>query len=166
MRIPKNIIVKNKYTSGNEFMLIDSYKEYVGYYYEMNNKTFIGKEFNVTSPEIVKIDSNRVNLLLTNPSTYAYGKISKFKINNIILKSHIFKKEAQENYTRYFSSQSNIIPTIIREINEDTYNEVIQNPIYKVVSLIYFNNSGFDGNEVIKADKILPGIKIFLENQN
>jgi len=53
MKVPANII-ETKYTSGNEFVFSFNYKYYQGYYYELNDKIFAGKEFNINAPELVK----------------------------------------------------------------------------------------------------------------
>ena len=47
MRIPANIISKDKYTIGNEYLYLDTYKEYQGFYYELSNKFFAGVDFNL-----------------------------------------------------------------------------------------------------------------------
>ena len=83
LRVPQNQIVTSKYTSGKEYIFNSTYREYIGYYYELNGKLFAGKEFSTTSPELIRINSNKVNNLLTHPSTYVYGKISGVKIPNI-----------------------------------------------------------------------------------
>ena len=85
LRIPQNQIVANKYTIGKEYMYKDTYREYQGYYYELNNKLFTGKEFNSNAPELILIPKNNnvpsgFNSLLTKASTYVYGRISKTKI--------------------------------------------------------------------------------------
>ena len=76
IRIPKNIIVESKYTIGNEYILLSSYQQYQGYYYEMNGKYFAGKEFDQNAPELQKILSSKSNNLLTLASTFLFGKLS------------------------------------------------------------------------------------------
>jgi hypothetical protein len=41
-KIPANLITTG-YTSGKEFVYVSNYKPYQGYYYEINNKFFVGK---------------------------------------------------------------------------------------------------------------------------
>jgi len=81
MRVPSNMI-EVKYTSGDEFVFAFNYKYYQGYYYELNDKFFIGREFNVDAPEIIKANSKEINAALTDPKTYKYGSLSKIKPNN------------------------------------------------------------------------------------
>ena len=165
MRIPKNLILKRKYTSGKEYILANSYKDYVGYYYELNNKTYGGSEFNINAPEIIKVKSKYVNSLLKNSQTFIYGKISKIVLNNINPASHIFKSNEDGNTTRYFSKQTNINPTIIKEINEDTFEELKQNPIYQIVSIEYNISKGYNQKEKAKAIQTIPELETFLEIQ-
>jgi hypothetical protein len=83
LKIPRNIIIEAKYTQGKEYMTIDTYKEYQGYYYELNDKIFAGKEFDVFAPELIRLSSNKINPLLTRLSTYAYAALSQ-KQNDIL----------------------------------------------------------------------------------
>ena len=56
---------------------------------------------------------------------------------------------------RYFSSQINIQPTIIKEISKDTYDSLQGNSLYQTT---------FIGptQSIDQADKQLPGLKAFL----
>lgn len=157
MKIPANII-KYNYTSGNEYVYILDYKYYQGYYYEINNKFFAGKEFNINSPELVKITNNNANTLLTQASTYVYGFLSKTKLNNNKPAS-FFYNEKEPN--RYFLSKVNITPTLIKEVNEETFKNFQNDPLYTSVSLSY--KGGFNENELNEAEKQMPGLKTFLE---
>ena len=38
LKLPKNQIATSKYTSGGEYVTDKEYKNYQGYYYELNNK--------------------------------------------------------------------------------------------------------------------------------
>ena len=55
MRLPKNIISENLYTSGNEFVDATTNSLYQGYYYEINGKFYAGGTFDSKAPEIIKI---------------------------------------------------------------------------------------------------------------
>jgi hypothetical protein len=179
LRIPTNQIVTSKYTVGKEYLVLSTYKEYQGYYYELNNKTFAGKEFNLNALELIKMDSDRVNSLLINPATSTYGKISKLKINNSNPTSYYFipsEKDAQRGYTfRYFLSKVNSNPILIKEISEDDYNIFITNPLYITVKIINYiiqdgasrdnnnNNYTFTSKDIDVAEQTMPGIKYFLD---
>jgi hypothetical protein len=57
---------------------------------------------------------------------------------------------------RYFSSQVNIKPTVIKEISKDTYDSLQGNTLYQTT---------FIGptQSIDQAEKQLPGLKAFLE---
>lgn len=168
LRIPKNIIVTSKYTSGKEYMVISTYKEYKGYYYELNNKIFAGKEFDPNAPELQKIEVSKINPLLTKASTYLYGLISNVKLNQPRPVSKSYNPTLEELnkgfVMRYFAKKLNETPIKIKEIDETSFKELKQNPIYQVISM---NWSTLGDNEILKiqAEKEMPGIKAFLEAQ-
>jgi hypothetical protein len=167
MRIPSNIITDNQYTAGKEFMYISTYKEYIGYYYIINNKYFTGKTYsnNSNSKELVKIKKENTNLLLTQASTYIYGLISKTKMNNIS-PSSIISTGNINGGIRYFSKQVNINPILIREINEDTFKQFQNNPIYQVISIEFPKGGYFGGQKSLdEAEKQMPGIKTFISSE-
>lgn len=159
LRIPQNQIVESKYTSGGEYLFLDTHKEYKGYYYEFNNKIFAGKEFKADAPEIIKRTSNKVNPLLLNSATYLYGMLSKVKLNSNPPPSSYQFNQDNRNVLRYFIKKAN--ENIIKETNEDNFNQIQNDSIYTSVSL-YFSNSGFDQNELNKAEEKMPGIKEYV----
>jgi hypothetical protein len=153
IKIPQNKIISN-YTAGKEYILETTYKEYIGYYYELNNKTFAGKEFSTNAPVILKKDSSSINKLLENPLTRLYGKISGTKIDSSIPSSFVYNYESN---TRYFIYQIN--KKQIKEINEDTFNIFQKNPLFISVKLSF--TSGFNEQELNDAEQKIPGIKTF-----
>jgi hypothetical protein len=162
IRIPQNIIVESKYTQGNEYMFVSTYKKYQGYFYELNGKIFAGKEFDIYAPELMVISLNKTNSLLTNISTYVYGKLSQSNlINSSTPTSYFYNNENPTNF-RYFISKINVKPSIIKEVNETVFKEYKNNILYTSVALSYSNK--FIESEVIKAESIIPGIKLYLDN--
>ena len=161
MKVPANII-ESKYTSGDEFVFLFNYKYYQGYYYELNDKIFAGKEFNVDAPELIKADSKEINPLLTSAKTLIYGSLSKIKLNNTP-PSSIISKGNINGGTRYFSKKNNNNPILIREITEDTFKQYQNNPLYQTIS-IDFPEGGYFGEQqnIDDAEKIMPGIKTFI----
>ncbi len=169
LRIPPNQIVESKYTSGNEYMFAKTYKEYKGYYYEMNGKNFAGKEFNVNNPEIIKIDNPTNNKLKFNPSTYIYGAISGVQLVTQIATPYFFKPTESDiqkgQVTRYFAKKTNENPFIIKEINQDTYKTLQSDPLYQTTSIIFIFSPGYPNGlpqSIDDAEKQMPGIKAFL----
>jgi hypothetical protein len=51
---------------------------------------------------------------------------------------------------------------IIKEINEDTFNQIKANPMYVSVSLYYQSN--FNENELNKAEEKIPGLKTYINS--
>jgi hypothetical protein len=158
LRVPQNQIVTSKYTAGKEYMFVSTYREYKGYYYELNGKMFAGKEFNPNNAELMKLNSNNVNKLLTNPFTYLYGKISGTKLNNTKINSYYFNPDNTDNVFRYFTKKTN--ENIIKEVDESNFNQTKNNPIYLSVALYY--QSGFNENDLNNAEKTIPGLKEYI----
>lgn len=172
IRIPQNQI-QYKYTSGKEYMELSTYREYQGYYYELKGKIYAGKEFNSNASELIPIPkdntntSSKFNSLLTNSATYVYGRISGAKIHSSTPSSHMFKKQSPNDryVNRYFCQKINTNPPLIKEINEDSYKNIQNNPIYKSIMIQW---DTIFGNEIAidKAEKEIPGIKDFLQDLN
>jgi len=157
IRIPQNQIITGKYTIGKEYVILSSHTPYQGYYYELNNKTFAGKEFSTKAPEIIKIFSNKFNSLLSNSNTSVYAKISKIKLDNQTPSSIIYQNDLN---VRYFSYQ--VINKLIKEINKETFDRFKNNPLYIILELSY--TSGFNEIELDQAELKAPGIKLFAQS--
>jgi hypothetical protein len=118
---------------------------------------YTGKEYNETAPEIVKIQ--QTNNMLFRSSTAIFSSLSG--ITSQMLQSPKITSvqpntESNSVPERYFSSQINIQPTIIKEISKDTYDSLQGNALYKTT---------FVGpNQTIdQAEREMPGLKTFLE---
>lgn len=168
MRIPSNIIQKGKYTIGNEFVYATNQKDYQGYYYELNNKFFAGKEFKIKALEIIKKFSTNYNTLLDNKPTAVYSNISQIKsqqlppvkINSIPTNSSLISAagdvESSTESITYYAKKLNLDYILIKQVDKKTYIELQQNPFYQTISLLDYQN-------LDQADKIMPGLKTFLE---
>jgi len=164
MRIPQNIITDNQYTAGKEFMYVSTYKEYIGYYYIINNKYFTGKTYNSNSSslELISIKNNKnTNLLLTQASTYIYGLLSKKTLKEISTPkfNSIPKSDSdtdQEGIETYYTKQLNINPILIKQIDYNTFQSLKSNILYETVSI------NPDYSNLDEAEKKMPGIKTFL----
>jgi hypothetical protein len=161
MKIPSNIISLGKYTIGNEFVNPKTNEVYQGYYYEISNTFFIGREFKYNAPEIIKI-SNK-NTLLDNPKTKTYSQISNITSQKISLPSYnyipLFElKEADlEDITRYFIKKLDSNPILIREINKETFDTIKSHPLYQKISITE--------PELLNPEQIekqMPGLLAFL----
>jgi hypothetical protein len=166
MRIPSNIIIESKYTAGKEFMYLKSYKEYQGYYYELNNKFFTGKTFSSSnSKELVKIESKNINTLLTQASTYVYGLLSKTKIlNNTVIstpqKNSMGYDKGGELFLKFYCKKNNINPILIKQINEQTYLNLQKDPIYQTIFIGTYQNITVESD---KAYQQMVGLREFVE---
>ena len=162
LKVPKNQIIISKYTSGGEYVTDKEYKNYQGYYYELNNKAYVGKEFNATSSILLKANSPDVNKLITNPFTSIYGAVSGIKINNLSPSSYYFNPDIVDtsNVFRYFTKKIN--SDIIKEISKDSFDQIKFDPLYISVSLFYQNS--FNENELNDADKKIPGLKDYINS--
>ena len=156
IRIPLNQIVTSKYTIGKEYLVLNTYKEYQGFYYEFNNKFFAGKEFDINSPELIKMNSDKVNPLLVNPKTSTYGKISNTKITTdkiVSLPTGGNTKEANLNEVNFYCKKINT--NIIKRIDEETYTLLQNNPSYQTT---FVGKYDAQDQSLALAEAQLPGI--------
>ena len=156
MRIPKNIIETSKYTTGGELVYKESQTSYKGYYYILNNRYFVGKEYITTAPELIKIQQS--NTLLYRPSTAIFSLVSGITSKSLRSpKIPSIQPNIESNLilARYFSQQVNVKPTIIKEISKETYDSLQGNPLY---------NTTFVGpnQNIDQANQQMPGLKAFL----
>jgi len=159
MKVPSNTIVKNKYTSGGEYIIKSNYNNYQGYYYELNNKFYVGKNFDPVASELIKKEASKTNLLLTAAATFAFGKLSKQNVTTQPEPTSYFYNGTPTDF-RYFISKVIVKPTIIKEIDKNTFEKYSNNPLYTSVALSYPNK--FIASEIDKAENTIPGIKSYL----
>lgn len=166
MRIPANIISKGKYTIGNEYLYLDTHKEYQGFYYELSNKFFAGVDFDPNAKEIIKKDSVKVNKLLLNPKTEEYGRISQIQLPTNIppapLADTFSGPDDLEEYDAYFYKKMVGKNILIKEISKETYGQYINNPIYQVIKVKVNNgDKGITSKELDRADREMSGFAIW-----
>jgi hypothetical protein len=135
--VPADKILENQYTGGNEFVSLTTGKYYQGYYCIISgNKYYEGKTYNSQSKQLKKVDPTPV------PATPV-------------------SLPPQTTPTRYFLKKINIFPVVIKEVDEQTYNSLINNVYYQraiVESEMIFRNSP----ELDKAERQMSGLKAFL----
>ena len=160
MGVPKSYIVTVKYTSGGEFVESSSNAPYQGYYYELNNKFYSGKEYSPTAPEIIRIQSPERNRLLNNIPTAIYSLISGITSKSISappIKILPSEKYSINKSIRFFCKKIN--SDIIKEIDEQTYKSLQSQPIYQTTFIGIYNGKT---QTVDQADQQVPGLKAFL----
>lgn len=160
--IPSNLIVF-KYTQGGEYIRTDNYNDYQGHYYEFNGKTYTGKTYSLNSIEIIKKNSDQVNALLNNPSTFTYGAISGQNIQQVNIVSIYFEstlEDIDKGYAmRYFVKKVNESP--IKETNKATYNQIKNNPLYQSVEIKYYLSKM---NDLSQYEQKIPGLVDFINS--
>lgn len=160
MKVPANIIQTGKYTQGSEFMYLDTYENYQGFYYILNNKYFAGKVFSNIARELIKFDSSKVNKLKKDPKTSAYANASGINIKENKAPAIVYKGDT---IIRYFAKKLNVSPTLIREIDKQTFDQLQSDPLYQTVSVIILpGDFNLDSNEINRANQQMPGLKAFL----
>lgn len=157
MKIPANIISENLYTIGKEFVYADSYKEYQGYYYELNSRFFAGREFNIKAPRLLKLNSNEINSLRLNPQTSVYAGLKKIRISSDRIPSIPLESTSG---LKYLAKQINSNPIRIIFTTKDVWENSNKYPGYVFTSIDYDLEFGFDITEENK--KLIPEIDIFL----
>ena len=166
LRIPKNQIVESKYTSGKEYMFVSTYREYIGYYYELRGKLYAGKEFSANAPEIINMYSDQVNKSLTNPATYIYGKVSGTQVIQTKIESAVFvptEEDYQRGFkTRYFIKKLNA--NLIKEVNQATYETSKPDPLYQ--SLMANIKLYPTEDELNELNKQMVGLKDYLDSES
>jgi hypothetical protein len=143
MRAPKNL-VKVKYTMGEKY--VDSnFIPYTGYYCELQGKAYPGKVYTGVAKPLKLISS-----------------LAK---NNEV-KGYVFIPNENASTLRYFIKYINAIPVYLKEIDSITYSKVKDNPLYQTTVLEYnIPYAFFNNEEVEQADKKMPGIKLFLQDE-
>jgi len=164
LRVPSDQVVESRYTTRGEFKEAISLKDYKGYYYEFNNKYFVGETFDVNALELIPTRLREPNPLLANLASFTYGVVAAAAASALMNKtkptSHVFQYEST---TRYYSYS--IKEKIIKEINKENFDAIQSsksNVLFTTVSLSY--NGGFNNVELDEAEKKIPGIKTFVEN--
>jgi hypothetical protein len=159
MYYPKNKIITNQYTNGNELQYVDSKFPYKGYYWKtFENKIYTGKtpddkplleletieqtenSFNPVNPK-VKIDLGYDGLATfeeTNTQPYneetilKYLKLKNISTNNLPVKDYpstYYPKPTEEDYTN-----ESLIRYFVTKINSSTYIEVNKETYDKIVN--------------------------------
>lgn len=136
--IPADKILENQYTRGNEYIDNSTGKYYQGYYcVVLDSKYYTGKTYNIQSKELLKVVATPAPQTPTSlpPQTGALK--------------------------RYFLRKINVFPISIKEVNEQTYNNYNNDPLYQ--SAVLIAGTIFKGSaELDKAEAQMPGLKTFL----
>jgi len=167
MRPPKNQILENLYTKGNEYLLSRTYDNYVGYYHSVSGKKYIGATYDSNAIELVPYTQNRevaaYNLSNIDP---VYMRINPGIINTI-------KKDefpiVRVNYVpspdasyRFFIKRINEVNAPILEVDKQTYTSAKTTKFYYVLTILWGSN--ISSLDYSSFEQKMPGIKAFLDN--
>lgn len=112
-----------KYTRGGEYMVSDTYEEYVGVYH-ISSTGIIYSEAEYDKYNSVQLEKIELPIL-TNADTKKYLKLTNRKFSNYILPSYyipvITETDKQQGAFRRFVAQKKNEPNIIIEIDKDQY---------------------------------------------
>jgi len=78
IKIPASKIKKGLYTSGNEYIYPKSTKYYKGYYYKINGKSYVGKDYDPNTPQQEIIFANKLKAI-NNPDSLLYNVLAGIK---------------------------------------------------------------------------------------
>jgi len=145
-------------------MYVDTYKEYIGYYYEFAGRKYVGKEFSINAPELIEISSSKINPLLNNPSTFTYGTLSEINLPQNIISSIPYSDSLPDARTggappptQFYCKKAN--DNTIKEINEQTYKSLQDNPLYITTFIGNYKGKNQNANT---ANEQLSGLESFL----
>jgi hypothetical protein len=168
MIIPSNNIQTNKYTAGGELAYIKSNTPYIGYYYELNDSYYTGQTYNINADQLIPV--SKINTLNTNPKTALYNSLATTNAQpNTKIPSIVFypsEADLSEGVVNRYFTKQNFGNSLIKEISEDTYNELDENSPYQKVSIKYYiysqTTGAFDEKELNQATSQIPDIKVWL----
>jgi hypothetical protein len=167
MRPPKNQIIENLYTRGDEFLVEKNYDNYVGYYHSQAGKNYAGAKYDPNARTLVPYTKDKINTaydIYTIDATY-------FRLNPDIL--NVIKQDnfQIERYTysstegpkqRYFIKQKNKIDAPILEVTKDSYINARQIPFWHTTA-VYWDVPFIEDSELVRIEKELPGVISYLD---
>jgi hypothetical protein len=166
MRPPKNRLIEDLYTRGDEFLVEATYENYVGYYHSNAGKNYIGAKYNPIALALTQYTSN------LHQTTYDINNIDPVYLRNNPNIMRVVKQDnfpiirvkysfISEPHQRYFIQQKNRIDAPIIEVNLTTYRNAQVNPLYLTTS-IFWNPPYSTEEELNRIERELPGILSFI----
>jgi hypothetical protein len=168
VRPPKNQILENLYTPGNEWMLSKTYDNYVGYYHSVSGKKFIGATYKPNAIQLISFSPQRAKVAYSiSQVDSAYLNINP-KILNVIKNDSFDINRVKYIPTsipvfRFFIKRKNEINTPIIEVSKNTYLNARKTNFYYSLTLLWDLNK-ISLLDYSKLEQNIPGIKDFLNN--
>ena len=166
MRPPKNLIIEDLYTSGNELLINSTYENYAGYYHKVAGKPFMGPKYDPKASELILYTKDKMvaayNIYNLDP---VYAKLNPKSLN--VIKQDEFPivrynyNENDGNRWRYFIKRNNENESPIIEVNINTYNNARINPFWHTTAIYWIFRQAFS-LDVNKYENELPGIMKYL----
>lgn len=117
MYYPLSEIIENQYTSGGEYVEIDTLKPYKGYYYSTTDgKAFTGKTFSPSAKQLIKLNRILKNSAIDVPTYHTAIPTEKDYQNGFMI--------------RYVIKRVNSGSDTIKEVSKEDYDRTIPNPLY------------------------------------
>jgi hypothetical protein len=170
MRPPKNQIIENLYTRGNEFLIEKTYDNYVGHYHSVFGKNFIGATYNPKSIALTSYSVNKQNAaynlsnidpiyLKLKPGVVNMVKKDEFPITKV---KYIRNKEDIVEKWRYFIQKTNVVNAPIDEVDKNTFYKAQNHSFYRAATILWKESLTSDSS-LNEAEKLIPGIRLILE---
>jgi hypothetical protein len=167
MRPPKNQIIEDLYTRGNEFLIEDNYANYSGYYHSQGGVNHIGAKYNPSARTLVPYTKDKINTAFDiynidatyfalNPNILNVIKQDNFQIERYTYSSTEGPKQ------RYFIKQKNRLDAPILEVTKDSYINTRYNPFYQTTA-VYWDLVYITNDELSKIENELPGVISYLD---
>jgi len=167
MRLPKSQLTENQYTSGGEFINTSTNRVYSGPYWIGNGRYFTGKIFDLNSIELKRITPQEIqkvditNNLPNNLPKSVSSNITNTVLNNSSTSVTSIPVNSNTGKFRYFSRQTNVTPSLVKEISQSTFDNIKSNALYQTLAIS--SNAIYKDSIVLnEADKSFQGIKGFL----
>lgn len=165
MYYPKSEIIKIALTSGTEFLVKTTKKPYIGDYYVTNDgKIFSGKEYTISTQELVPI----VEKIIVKNESKAYGFHYAMPAD---------KDYDKGFFTRYVLKRVNSGFETILEVDQKEYERAKKDPLYtaekfiwKLTGPLYTTPQGIPGivntnqKTLEGLEKTIPGITKYFTN--
>jgi len=174
--IPRSQIIENKKAKIGEWVYKKTGVPFLGKYHLVKGKPFAGATFSPTKaqqPLEKTTESNLFRILTTSgPNSPAYlmaignpggiGTLAGIAAVGVpIIKNAFAESDIKEAGFKVFIQKSNTEPKTIKEVEDNSpdYAAAVSNSLYKIVKL---DMSKDLTPQLEEAEKIIPGIKIFL----